>query len=267
MVKRTFEKLYLFIIFAILYLPIIVLIFLSFNNSRSSVIWGGFTLEWYRTMFESPMITSAFGTTVLLAVLSSFLSVVIGVPAAIGIYFCRNRMKTFFVSLTNIPILNADIVTGIALMLIFVKFMNLGFSTVLLGHITFNVPYIVLNVLPRLNHVESTHFEAAQDLGCSQWQAFWKVIFPDLLPGILTGFLMAITMSLDDFMITYFTKGPNNNTLSTMIYGQIRKGIKPEMYALSTLLFLIVLILLFIMNLLSSRKEKEESITTIKQSN
>lgn len=149
---------------------------------------------------------------------------------------------------TNIPLLNADIVTGISLMLLFVKFTKLGMSTVLLAHITFNIPYVILNVLPKLNGLSPNTYEAALDLGATPLYAFYKIVWPDIRPGVFSGFLMAVTMSLDDFSITYFTKGAGINTLSTMIYTELRKGIKPEMYALSTILFLIALILLLLMN-------------------
>ena len=155
---------------------------------------------------------------------------------------------------TNIPLLNADIVTGISMMLLFVRFTKLGFSTVLIAHLTFDIPYVILNVLPKLNQTSKYAYEAAMDLGASPAYAFYKIVWPDIRPGVFSGFLMAVTMSLDDFSITYFTKGAGVNTLSTMIYTELRKGIKPEMYALSTLLFAIALLLLLLMNYRSSRK-------------
>lgn len=251
MVKRFFEKAYLVFVFLLLYLPIGVLIVLSFNNSKSRVKWGGFTLKWYKTIFESKTIQEAFINTIVIALLSATIAVVIGVPAAMGINFCNSKMKKFFTSVTNIPILNADIVTGIALLLLLMKIMKLGFVSVLIGHITFNIPYVILNVLPRFKQLQAAQYEAALDLGASPVRAFFKVILPEIMPGVLSGFLMAVTMSMDDFMITYFTKGPSINTLSTMVYGELKKGIKPHMYALSTLLFALVLVILIIVNVVT----------------
>ena len=161
----------------------------------------------------------------------------------------RRRNYRIMLFFTNIPLVNADIVTGIALLLWFVRFMPLGFSSVLFAHVTFNIPYVILNVLPRLRDMDRHQYEAALDLGARETYAFWRILMPQILPGVLSGFLMSVTMSMDDFVITYFTKGAGVNTLSTLIYGEIRKGIKPEMYALSTLLFFIVLVLLILINL------------------
>ena len=158
---------------------------------------------------------------------------------------------------TNIPMLNADIVTGISLMLLYLSFgMSFGFSTILLAHITFNIPYVILSVMPKMKQISKHTYEAALDLGAGPVYAFFKVVFPDLLPGIFTGFLMAFTMSLDDFIITHFTKGPGVDTLSTKIYTEVKKGIKPEMYALSTIIFVVVLVLLLIINKSPAKKDK-----------
>ena len=238
MVKKGIERLYLIIIFLFLYLPIAVLIVLSFNDSKSRVQWGGFTLRWYQEVFKSRTIMNAFYTTL----------------AAIGIHSMKRRQKALMLGATNIPLLNADIVTGISLMLLLIKFTRLGMNTVLIAHITFNIPYVILNVLPKLNSLSPNTYEAALDLGASRPYAFWKIIWPDIKGGVFSGFLMSVTMSLDDFSITYFTKGPGVNTLSTMIYTELKKGIKPEMYALSTILFLIALLLLLLMNYRSSKK-------------
>jgi len=240
-----------------LYAPILVLIVLSFNNSRSRVVWGGFTLEWYSKVFESKTIMSALGTTVLLALLSSAIALVIGLLASLGINAMRRRGYVLMMGLTNIPLLNADIVTGIALMLWFMRFMSLSFSSVLIAHITFNIPYIILAVLPKIEQMNYSVYEASRDLGAGPVYGFFTTILPQLWGGIISGFFMAVTMSMDDFVITYFTKGPGFNTLSTMIYGEIRKGIKPEMYALSTLIFLTVLIILILFNIISRKKEAE----------
>lgn len=251
MIKNVLGKIYLWLIFIFLYSPIAVLIVLSFNNSKSRVVWGGFTFKWYKTLFTSSQIMNAFGTTIILALGSSLIASVIGLAASLGIFAMRKKSYQVTMFFTNLPLINADIVTGIALMLCFVKFLPLGKTSVLLAHITFNIPYVILSILPRLETMDFAQFEAAKDLGASNSYAFIKIFLPEIFPGILAGFFMAITMSMDDFVITYFTKGPGINTLSTLIYGEIRKGIKPEMYALSTVLFFLVLILLVIINLIS----------------
>lgn len=254
MVKKGIERLYLIIIFLFLYLPIAVLIVLSFNDSKSRVQWGGFTLRWYQEVFKSRTIMNAFYTTITITLVASIVATLLGTLAAIGIHSMKRRQKALMLGATNIPLLNADIVTGISLMLLLIKFTRLGMNTVLIAHITFNIPYVILNVLPKLNSLSPNTYEAALDLGASRPYAFWKIIWPDIKSGVFSGFLMSVTMSLDDFSITYFTKGPGVNTLSTMIYTELKKGIKPEMYALSTILFLIALLLLLLMNYRSSKK-------------
>lgn len=259
MVKKNLQRLYLVLIFLFLYLPIAVLIVLSFNNSKSRVVWGGFTFDWYLKLFSSERIMNAFYTTLFITLVSAVLSTIIGTMAALGIHAMRKKGKAIMLGATNIPLLNADIVTGISLMLLFVRFTKLGMSTVLLAHMTFNIPYVILNVLPKLNGLSPNTYEAALDLGATPLYAFFKIVWPDIRSGVFSGFLMAVTMSLDDFSITYFTKGAGINTLSTMIYTELRKGIKPEMYALSTILFLIALILLLLMNY-RSRKDEQDAL-------
>ena len=259
MVKKSLSRIYLAIIFLFLYLPIGVLIVLSFNNSLSRVKWGGFTTEWYRNLVSDPTIMNAFYTTILITVASSVIATIIGTMAAIGISAMRKKNRQIMLGATNIPLLNADIVTGISLMLLFVRFTALGTSTVLIAHITFDIPYVILNVLPKLSNTSSHTYEAARDLGATPLYAFFKIVWPDIKPGVFSGFLMSVTMSLDDFSITYFTKGAGVNTLSTMIYTQLRKGIIPEMYALSTILFFLALVLLLIMNYRSVKDAKGRS--------
>ena len=256
MMKKSAERIYLFVIFLFLYLPIMVLIVLSFNDSKAKVVWGGFTLRWYRELFSNSAIMEAFYTTIFISLASAVLATILGTLAALGIDAMRKRGKAIMLGATNIPLLNADIVTGISMMLLFVRFTRLGFGTVLIAHITFNIPYVILNVLPKLKQGSRTTYEAALDLGATPLYAFYKITWPQILPGVLSGFLMAMTMSLDDFSVTYFTKGAGINTLSTMIYTEMRKGIRPEMYALSTILFLIALVLLLFMNFRpAARKE------------
>ncbi|MDD6504722.1 MAG: extracellular solute-binding protein [Lachnospiraceae bacterium] len=249
MVKKVTSRLYMALIFLFLYLPIFVLIVLSFNNSTSRVNWGGFTLQWYINCFRNEKIMNAFATTLQITLLAAVISTLIGTLAAMGISAMKRRNQTIFLGATNIPLLNADIVTGISMMLLFVKFMNLGFVTVLIAHITFNIPYVILNVLPKLKQTNRYTYEAALDLGATPLYAFFKVTWPEIRSGVFSGFLMAVTMSLDDFSITYFTKGAGVNTLSTMLYTELRKGIRPELYALSTILFFTVLLLLVAANL------------------
>ena len=244
MVKKAASRIYLALIFLFLYLPILVLIVLSFNNSKSRVVWGGFTLKWYAECFKNVTITNAFATTIQITL------------AAIGISAMKKKNKAIMLGATNIPLLNADIVTGIAMMLLFVKFMNLGFVTVLIAHITFDIPYVILNVLPKLNQANRYTYEAALDLGATPLYAFFRITWPEIKSGVFSGFLMAVTMSLDDFSITFFTKGAGVNTLSTMLYTELRKGIRPELYALSTILFLIAFLLLLVMNHRSSSEGK-----------
>jgi spermidine/putrescine transport system permease protein len=249
MVKKLFNRFYIGLILLFLYAPIIILIILSFNKSKSRAKWGGFTFNWYIELFRNEDIMAALSTTLIIAFSSALIATIIGTAAAIAINNMKKTPRTILMGITNIPMLNADIVTGISLMLIFVALnYTLGFTSVLLAHITFNMPYVILSVMPKLKQLNPYTFEAAQDLGASPVHAFFKVILPDIFPGVLSGFFLAFTMSLDDFVITYFTKGPEINTLSTKIYTEVRKGIKPEMYALSTLMFVTVLLLLVFIN-------------------
>ncbi|SFG74522.1 spermidine/putrescine transport system permease protein [Lachnospiraceae bacterium C7] len=258
MIKKVFSNLYLIIMFLFLYLPLFVLMILSFNNSKSRVVWGGFTFKWYHRCFNSETIMSAFFTTIQITLLAAVISTILGTLAAIGISAMKSKSRAIYLGATNIPLLNADIVTGISMMLLFVKFTNLSFVTVLIAHITFNIPYVILNVLPKIRSANKYTYEAALDLGATPLFAFYKVTWPEIRSGVISGFLMAVTMSLDDFSITYFTKGPGVNTLSTMLYTELRKGIKPELYALSTMLFFTVFILLLLLNFRDSKKARRQ---------
>lgn len=228
---------------------------LSFNSSKSRSKWGGFTGKWYVSLFQNQDIMNALYTTLIIALVSALIATIIGTAAAIGIQAMKPKFRTLMMGVTNIPMLNADIVTGISLMLLFIAFrFSLGFKTILLAHITFNIPYVILSVMPKLKQTSKHTYEAAMDLGASPVYAFFKVVFPDIMPGVFSGFLLAFTMSLDDFVITHFTKGPGVDTLSTKIYSEVRKGIKPEMYALSTIMFVTVLILLILVNVTPEKK-------------
>jgi spermidine/putrescine transport system permease protein len=255
MIRTTAKKIYIALIFIFLYSPIATLMVLSFNASRTRAKWGGFTTKWYFLLFENREIMQALWNTLLIAFVSSFIAVIIGTIACIAINDMSKRNRTIIMGVTNIPMLNADIVTGISLMLLFISLgLKFGLGTILLAHITFNIPYVILCVMPRMKQISPSTYEAALDLGASPIRAFFKVVFPDILPGVLSGFLMAFTMSLDDFIITHFTKGAGVDTLSTKIYTEVKKGIKPEMYALSTIIFVTVLLLLFLVN--KAPKEK-----------
>ena len=264
MIRKYLQKIYLALIFILLYAPIVTLIVLSFNQSKTRAKWGGFTLKWYKELLKNEQIMSAFYTTLIIAFVSAAIATVIGTAAAIAIQGMKQKWKTMYMGLTNIPMMNAEIVMGVSLMLLFIAFhMTLGFGTILIAHITFNIPYVILSVLPKLKQPNRYTYEAALDLGASPVKAFFKVVFPDIVPGVLSGFMLAFTMSLDDFVITHFTKGPGIDTLSTKIYTEVRKGIKPEIYALSTIMFVTVLVLLLLINY--SPKEEEETVVRKKK--
>ena len=264
MIRKYLQKIYLALIFILLYAPIVTLIVLSFNQSKTRAKWGGFTLKWYKELLKNEQIMSAFYTTLIIAFVSAAIATVIGTAAAIAIQGMKQKWKTMYMGLTNIPMMNAEIVMGVSLMLLFIAFhMTLGFGTILIAHITFNIPYVILCVLPKLKQTNRYTYEAALDLGASPVKAFFKVVFPDIVPGVLSGFMLAFTMSLDDFVITHFTKGPGIDTLSTKIYTEVRKGIKPEIYALSTIMFVTVLVLLLLINY--SPKEEEETVVRKKK--
>lgn len=254
---QTVKKIYVSLIFLFLYAPIGTLIVLSFNASKTRAKWGGFTFQWYASLLENDVILDALVNTLLIAFISALAASVIGTIACLAMNDMKKRSRTVLMGITNIPMLNADIVTGISLMLLFISLgLKFGFGTILLSHITFNIPYVILCIMPRMKQLNPSVYEAALDLGASHITAFFKVMLPDLMPGILSGFLMAFTMSLDDFIITHFTKGAGIDTLSTKIYTEVKKGIKPEMYALSTIIFVTVLVLLFLVNSTPDKKEK-----------
>ena len=255
LLRKFVSDFYMVLILIFLYAPILTMMVLSFNRSKSRTQWGGFTLQWYTLMFDSRSIMSALSTTLIIAFLAALIATLLGTVAAISIQAMKPIPRTVFLGITNIPMLNAEIVTGISLMLCFIAFgISLGFKTILISHITFCIPYVILSVLPKLKQTDKYIYEAALDLGASPLRAFFKVVLPDIMPGILSGFLLAFTMSLDDFIITHFTKGAGINTLSTLIYSEVRRGIRPSMYALSTIIFLVVLILLIFVNFRTSKK-------------
>lgn len=253
--KKFLKGLYIAIILLFLYLPIGVLMVLSFNESKSMSIWTGFSTRWYEEMFSNEMILDAVWNTFTIAICAAAFSTVIGVLACLGISRMRSRSQKVIMAFNNIPLLNADIVTGISLMMTFLVFgISLSWGTVLLSHITFCIPYVILSVMPKIKQLSPNMYEAALDLGATPAYAFRKVILPDLMPGITSGFLLAFTMSVDDFVVTHFTRGAGINTISTLIYSQVKVGIRPTLFALSTVIFVIVLVVLVISNVVQNRK-------------
>ena len=247
--KKIFERIYLSIIFIFMYAPIAALIVLSFNASKSRAKWGGFTLEWYLNLLSDSDVMDALVNTLIIALAATFFATLIGTVTCVAMMGLKRRSRAIIMGVTNIPMINADIVTGISLMLLF-RAMNIstGFLTVLFAHITFNIPFVMLSVMPRMKEINPSVYEAALDLGASPFTAFSKTVLPDLIPAIISGALMAFTMSLDDFIVTYFTKGSGFDTLSTLIYNEVKRGIQPEIYALSAIIFIVVLLLLLIIN-------------------
>ncbi len=261
---RKLSKIYTALIIAFMYLPIIVLVAFSFNDGKTTV-WKGFTLKWYTDLFRDSMIINSLWNTLIIALLASLIATALGTMAAIGINNFKGKKRILLQNASNIEILSPDIVTGVSLMLMFtllgVAFnFKMGFFTVLLSHITFCTPYVVLNVLPRIRHMDYSVYEAALDLGCNQWQAFRKVVIHELMPGMFTGFLMSFTFSMDDFVITYFTRGASFQTLSIQIYTMTHQRISPKINALSALMFVVVLVLMIIINLKDRKLEKQEGL-------
>jgi spermidine/putrescine transport system permease protein len=259
--KKIFSSVYIGLIFLFLYIPIFILIIFSFNASKSRSLWAGFTLDWYRQLFHNDFLISALINTLILALISSVIATIIGTAAAIGISSMKKGGKAVILNITYLPILNPEIITGVSFMLLF-AFLNLklGFLTLLIAHISFSVPYVILNLMPKLRQLDRYQYEAALDLGCNSYQAFFKVVLPEIFPGILSGFLMAFTYSIDDFVISYFTTGPEMQTLPVAIYSMIRKQVSPEINALSAIMFVVVLLMLILMNVKDIRDSKKREL-------
>lgn len=254
--KKFFSRFYVGLVLLFMYLPIFVLIAFSFNESKGRT-WTGFSLKWYGELFHDKAILGALGNTLVIALAASVFATILGTGAAIGIHNMKRNTRTLIKNINSFPIINPEIVTGISLMMLF-SFCRVspGFVTMILSHITFCVPTVVLSVLPKLRQINKNIYEAALDLGCNQWQAFFKVILPEIMPGIISGFLMAFTYSVDDFVISYFTAGPNSQTLPLIIYTITRKPMTPKLNALSTIVFVIVLLVLVISNIKGEHEEK-----------
>ena len=256
------SRIYMAIILVFLYAPIAVLVVFSFNSSNSRAVWSGFSTEWYVKLFHDSAVISSFYTTILVSILAAILATVIGTIAAIGFNSLSQKWRSPLMTINNIPMTNADIVTRVSLCLLFVAAggifgIRLGFGTLLIAHITFNIPYVVLSIMPKLRQLDRNLVDAALDLGCTWFQAFWKVIVPEIKSGIVNGMLIAFTMSIDDFIISYFTAGSSVQTLAMTIYSMTRRRVTPEINALSTILFAVVLTLLLIVNIRSSVQEKK----------
>ena len=258
--KKVLKGIYLALIILFLYLPIFTLMVLSFNEGKTMNAWTGFSFRWYREMFSNRTIMEALGNTLTIAFWAAAAATVVGVMACIGLNAMKEKHRSFFMGLNNIPLLNADIVTGISLMLSFLLFgISLNYGTVLFAHITFCIPYVILSVMPKFRQLENHTFEAALDLGASPAYAFFKVVLPDIMPGIISGFLLSFTMSVDDFVITHFTRGSGINTLSTLVYSQVKVGIRPTLYALSTVIFAAVFVILILVNIISNKREEKRA--------
>ena len=265
--KKAGARIYTFLIFLFLYAPIFVLIVFSFNGSEtaSRVVWGGFSLRWYKKLFEDRLIMEALRNTLVIAVVSAAVSTVLGTVAAIGINGMKRLPRRIMMNVTNFPMVNPEIVTGVSLMLLFVSAVrlfggrSLGMASLIAAHITFCLPYVILSVLPKLRQMDPNLYEAAQDLGCPPARAFFKVVLPEIMPGIVTGMIMAFTLSIDDFVISYFTSG-TTQTLPIYIYSMTRKRISPEINALSTVLFAVVMLLLIVINVRNARDQEKGKV-------
>lgn len=263
---KFLSRFYTGIIMAFLYAPLAIMVLFSFNSARSTSVFGGFSIKWYLELFQDSSTMTALKNTLILAVTSAVIATFLGTLSAVGIFQIKRKwVQSSVMTVTNIPMMNPDIVTGISMMLLFVfvgRFVGnssaLGFGTMLIAHVTFNLPYVILSVLPKLRQTDPHLSEAARDLGCTPLMSFFKVVLPSIMSGVFTGMIMAFTLSLDDFVISYFTSGPDFQTLPIKIFSMTKRRVTPDMYALSTLIFLSVLILLIIVNVAQAKAEKKK---------
>ena len=263
---KAFAKIYVAPIIIFLYAPVAVMVFFSFNSGSSVWIFDKFSVDWYKGILFDTAMMEGLKHTLTVAVLSASIATVLGTAAAVGITALRKKVtRSFVTTVTNVPMMNADIITGISLMLLFVFFgkmiglsESLGFITVLIAHITFNLPYVILSVIPKLRQTDKNLHEAALDLGCTPVQAFFKVVIPSIQTGIFTGFIMSFTLSLDDFVISYFTCG-HYQTLPVVIYNMTKKTVKPDVYALSTIVFITIFVLLILYNIVQTKSEQRRN--------
>ena len=263
--NRWLSSLYVWLVMLFLYAPIAVLIVFSFNDSKSRNTWTGFTLRWYEELFHDRVIIQSFVVMLVVAIASSVVATLLGTLAAIGLNKMNKKLKSVVMTFTYLPMINPEIITGVALMLLFIYLkMEFGMQTLIISHITFNVPYVILNVLPKLRQMDQYTYDAALDLGCNPFTAFTKVVIPEIMPGIVSGFLMALTYSMDDFVISYFVSGASIQTLPVAIYSMTRRRVSPKINALSTIMFAVVLLVLLVYNILSSRKAKAANRSMIR---
>ncbi len=263
---KAISRIYIGLIMLFLYAPLAVMVVFSFNSARSTSVFGGFSLKWYTELFGDSSTMTALKNTLILAVCSAIIATILGTISAVGISQMKKKwQKSLIMTVTNIPMMNPDIVTGISLMLLFVfvgRFVSsadvLGFHTMLIAHVTFNLPYVILSVMPKLRQMDPHLSEAARDLGCTPVMSFFKVVLPSILPGVFTGLIMSFTLSIDDFVISYFTSGPNFQTLPIKIFSMTKRRVTPDMYALSTLIFVSVLILMILINVAQAKMEKDK---------
>lgn len=261
---KPIAKVYTAIIFLFLFAPIAILLVFSFNSGNSLSVFSGFSLYWYKELFQDSNTLEALRNTLVLALCAAILSTVLGTAASVGMNKLRSKyMRAAMNTVTNLPMVNPEIITGISLMLMFVfvgQMMglstSLNFGTILIAHVTFCLPFVILQVLPKLRQMDPALPEAAMDLGCTPMRAFWKVEIPEILPGIITGAIMAFTLSLDDFVISYFTSGNGFETLPIRIYGMTKKTVNPKMYALATIIFFVTLTLLLISNVVDNEESR-----------
>lgn len=263
---KKLSKAYMALILLFLYVPIFVLIVFSFNSTKSRSVFADFTFDWYIKLFHNELILTSLLNTLIVATIAAVAATILGTAASIGINNMKKLPRSVVMNITNVPIVNPEIVTGVSLMLLFVFFaarMNFefGYVTLIIAHITFNVPYIILNVMPKFRQMTPHVYEAAQDLGCGPVSAFFKVVLPEIMPGVISGFLMAFTFSLDDFVVSYFTTGATAQTLPITIYSMTRRKVSPEINALSTIIFLVVIVVLIVKHYIELRNIKKKEGT------
>lgn len=272
--SKVIQKIYLILVFSFMYVPIAVMAVFSFNESKSRTVFTGFTFDWYKNLFRNEMILKSLAISVIVAFISAIIATVIGTMAAIGINNMKRSTRSLVLNISYVPVINPEIITGVSLMLLFVVYKDFanefltklngsndvalkvfGFSTLLIAHITFNLPYVIFNVMPKLRQMDIRMYEAALDLGCDPLRAFFKVVLPEIMPAVMSGFLICLTYSIDDFIISYFTCG-TLQTLPIAIYSMTRKKVSPEINALSTIMFIVILAIILFMNAADNRREK-----------
>lgn len=272
MLGKLLKRVYVVLLFSFLYVPIAVMIAFSFNESKSRTVWAGFTFKWYAQLFRNDAVLSALALSVVLALVSALIATVLGTMAAVGINRMQKRPRTLVMNLSYLPIVNPEIITGVSLMLLFVVVKNalayaglapagnalMGLPSLLIAHITFNVPYVLFNVAPKLRRLDKNLYDAALDLGCNEKQAFFKVVLPEIMPAVFSSFLICLTYSIDDFTISYFTAG-NLQTLPITIYSMTRRRISPEINALSAIMFVVILAIILLANYREGAAERKKS--------